>query len=74
MTQYTMTDLQQAAGWIAGARLSGPDGAGGRAVHERVEELEATAERSARALHEAREAQRAAVRGAARDPGLSRTW
>ncbi|MDR3379135.1 UDP-N-acetylmuramoyl-tripeptide--D-alanyl-D-alanine ligase [Cupriavidus basilensis] len=31
MTQYTMTDLQQAAGWIAGARLSGPDGAGGRA-------------------------------------------
>ena len=30
MTQYTMTDLQQAAGWIAGARISGPDGAASR--------------------------------------------
>ncbi|NUA25942.1 UDP-N-acetylmuramoyl-tripeptide--D-alanyl-D-alanine ligase [Cupriavidus basilensis] len=31
MTQYIMTDLQQAAGWIAGARLSGPDGTASRA-------------------------------------------
>lgn len=31
MTQFTMTDLQQAAGWIAGARISGPDGAASRA-------------------------------------------
>ncbi|MDF3839752.1 UDP-N-acetylmuramoyl-tripeptide--D-alanyl-D-alanine ligase [Cupriavidus basilensis] len=35
MTQFTMTDLQQAAGWIAGARISGPDGAASR-VFSRV--------------------------------------